>query len=159
MVRSLLVCAVVAACAVVMASATADVTDHGVSSFPTPEAFAQWMSRGDEVWTGDEPVPEMRQKFLRRVLSWAVNEVTDMEKYDWEAVKRAFNYNFKDGETAEDLKNMLFNAIFSDELTPWAVNEDGNYQTVSADSYPFFGFIPPFTGSMLINGPALTFDT
>ena len=53
--------------------------DLGSSWTPTPESFAKWMSEGGEAWTGEESVPEMRQKFIRRVLSWATDEITDVK--------------------------------------------------------------------------------
>ena len=74
---------IVAASAVLVASA--GVIDHGTSFTPTPEWFAQWMSRGGETWTGDESVPDMRQKFIRRVLGWAIDEITD-DKHDVRAL-------------------------------------------------------------------------
>jgi len=141
--------------------------DHGVSTTPSPEWFAQWMSRGGETWTGTEDVPVMRHKFIRRVLQWATDEITDpkhdvrtvgFEAYlslrtsfswpclcslsQWEEVKRVFRHQFDESDTVEDLKRMLHEAMHSDELTTLEKDVNGEYQPMTADPYPYFGFIP-----------------
>lgn len=123
--------------------------DLGSSITPTPEMFAQWMSHGGETWTGSESVPELRQKLIRRVLKWGIDEITDV-KHDFEDVKRAFAYDFSPKHVVGDLRNMLHDAVHSDVLTELEKDAEGLFRPLSSTTYPYFGFIPTIEASLKV---------
>ena len=57
-------------------------------------------------------------------------------------MKAVFNYEFQPEPTVQDLKRMLHDVIHSEETTAMELDVHGNFRPLTADPYPYFGFIP-----------------
>ena len=80
--------------------------------------------------------------------------------FQFDDVKAILNHKFDEDETPEDLRHLLELVLESEELTPLELNPaTGAYQSVLADPYPYFGFIPPYLQSLIPDAPAMTWST
>lgn len=152
--------AVVAAAIAVVQLNEATITHHGTNTRLTPQDLANWMADGGEKWTGEETLPEMRQKLLRRVLTWAEETLGAAEMHPF--ATEFFGANLEVGAekpSLEEVREALHSIIHEDEISKFEIGPDGQFAPLGGNPYPYFAFLPEIQGHAVPGGDAVSWET
>jgi hypothetical protein len=133
---------------------------------PSPSDFLQFMASGSDgstKVTGQETIPELRQKVLKRVNEWVVDVLQDKTKV--ESIVRYFNSGSQLNtdvvpEIEQKIQSLVdqYDDVYEQVQKGQPKASKESFHPLGHNPYPYFGFIPPFSGAVKADGNVVEWE-